>query len=83
MADDVFISYPHQDKRVANAACAKLEGQGIRCRIAPRDIAPGAEWAASIVDALDECQMMVLLFSSSAHQSKQLHREVQQAFDSN
>jgi hypothetical protein len=81
MAFDVFISYPHQDKTIADAACAKLEADGIRCWIAPRDIPPGAEWAGAIVDAIDQCRAMVLIFSSSANESKQIRREVQQAFD--
>jgi formylglycine-generating enzyme required for sulfatase activity len=81
MSFDVFISYPHQDKAAADAACAKLEGEGIRCWIAPRDIPAGAEWAGAIVDAIDQCRAMVLIFSSSANASKQVHREVQQAFD--
>jgi formylglycine-generating enzyme required for sulfatase activity len=81
MTFDVFISYPHQDKAAADAACAKLEAEGIRCWIAPRDIAPSADWAASIIGAIDSCRVMVLIFSSSANRSKQVHREVQQAFD--
>lgn len=81
MAHDVFISYPHQDKSVADAACANLEAQGIRCWMAPRDIAPSAEWAGSIVEAIDQCGVMVLIFSSHSNQSRQVHREVQQAFD--
>jgi hypothetical protein len=81
MAFDVFISYPHQDKATADAACAKLEAEGIRCWIAPRDVPPGAEWAGAIVEAIDNCSAMVLIFSSSANGSKQIHREVQQAFD--
>lgn len=78
---DVFISYPHQDKSTADAVCAALEADGVRCWIAPRDVAPGAEWASSIVTAINRCRVMVLIFSSSANQSKQIHREVQQAFD--
>lgn len=81
MSFDVFISYPHQDKAVADAACAKLEGEGIRCWIAPRDVPPGAEWAAAIVDAIGHCRAMVLIFSSNTNESKQIRREVQQAFD--
>jgi hypothetical protein len=81
MAFDVFISYPHQDKVIADAMCAKLEAQGIRCWIAPRDIAPSAEWAASIVEAIENCQVMVLIFSGHTNRSKQVSREVQQAFD--
>jgi hypothetical protein len=81
MAHDVFISYPHQNKAVADAACAKLEAAGIRCWIAPRDIAPSTEWAASIVEAIDQCKVMVLIFSAHANGSRQIHREVQEAFD--
>jgi len=81
MAYDVFISYPHQNKTVADAACARLEAAGIRCWIAPRDIAPSAEWAASIVEGIDKCRVMVLIFSAHANDSRQIHREVQQAFD--
>ena len=40
MAHDVFISHSSKDKPIADAICANLEGTGIRCWIAPRDIAP-------------------------------------------
>jgi hypothetical protein len=78
---DVFISYPHQNKGTADVVCEVLEGEGIRCWIAPRDIAPSTEWAEAIVDAIDGCRVMVLIFSAHANRSKQVHREVQQAFD--
>jgi Concanavalin A-like lectin/glucanases superfamily/TIR domain len=78
---DVFISYPQQDKAVADAACARLEADGIRCWIAPRDVPPGADWPDAIVDAIDHCCAMVLIFSSSANASKQVHREVRRAFE--
>jgi TIR domain len=81
MAHDVFISYPHHNQAVADAACARLEARGIRCWIAPRDIAPGAEWAASIVDAIRACRALVLIFSSHANESVQVQREVQLGFD--
>jgi TPR repeat protein len=81
MAFDVFISYPHQEKATADAACAALESSKIRCWIAPRDVAPGAEWAGSIVHAIDNCRAMVLIFSSHTNQSRQIRREVQRAFD--
>src|SRR5512138_1279132 len=78
---DAFISYPHQDKAVADAACAMVEAAGIRCWIAPRDVEPGAEWAGAIVEAIDRCSVMILIFSSHANESKQVRREVQRAFD--
>jgi TIR domain len=78
---DVFISYPHQDKVTADAACAKLEAEGIRCWIAPRDIAPGADWEASILGAINNCSFVVLIFFNHTNHSDQLGREVKQAFD--
>ena len=79
MEFDVFISYSARDKTAADAACAVLEGAGIRCWIAPRDIRAGSEYGAAIVDAIDRCHVMVLIFSSSANQSHQIHREIERA----
>jgi hypothetical protein len=79
MAFDAFISYSSQDKTAADAACAVLEGAGIRCWIAPRDVRPGVEYGAAIVDAIDRCHVMVLVFSSSANESHQIHREIERA----
>jgi hypothetical protein len=79
MAHDVFVSYSEVDKRVADAATAALEACGIQCWIAPRDIAPGAEWGAAIIEAIDHCRVMVLIFSSSANTSSHVAREAQYA----
>jgi WD40 repeat protein len=78
---DVFISYPRKEKATADAVCATLEAAGVRCWIAPRDIKPGTDCADAIVEAIDNCRVMVLIFSSSANRSKQVHREVRHAFD--
>jgi hypothetical protein len=79
MAHDVYISYSHVDKVAADATCAALERAGIRCWIAPRDIAPGDEWSAAIVKAIDHCRAIVLIFSHSANDSRQIRREVERA----
>jgi len=45
MAHDVFLSYAAADQALAFAVVAGLEGQGIRCWVAPRDIIPaGSEY---------------------------------------
>ena len=44
MAHQVFISYAYKDKPVADAVCAVLESEAIRCWIAPRDVLPGADY---------------------------------------
>ena len=79
MAHDVFISYSSKDKAVADAVCAELENNKVRCWIAPRDIRPGAEWGESIVEAINNCRVMVLVFSSNANESPQIRREVERA----
>jgi hypothetical protein len=81
MAHDVFISYSSKDKAVADAACATLEGRGIRCWIAPRDVLPGKEWGASIIEAIQGSRAMVLVFSETANESRQIMREVNHAVE--
>ncbi len=79
MPHDVFISYATSDRPVADAVCAGLESRGIPCWIAPRDIVPGLDWGAALIDAISECKVMLLVFSSSANTSKQIKREVERA----
>ncbi len=79
MAFDVFISYSSKDKAAADAACAMLEGSGVRAWIAPRDVRPGVEYGAAIVEAIERCRVLVLIFSSSANSSGQILREVERA----
>ena len=79
MPHDVFISYSTADKPVADAVCAGLEQRGLSCWIAPRDIVPGLDWGAAIIDAINGAKVMVLIFSASANSSKQIKREVERA----
>src|ERR1700716_1762382 len=79
MAHDVFISYSTKDKPTADAVCAKLEANGVRCWIAPRDILPGEEWGSAIIDGLDNARLMIVVFSSHANESQQIRREVERA----
>jgi len=52
---------------------------GVRCWIAPRNIRPGREYASAIMDAIDSARLMVLIFSSHANVSPQIHREIERA----
>jgi hypothetical protein len=69
MAHEVFISYCSEDKAVADAVCAGLEGGRVRCWIAPRDVAPGANWGRSIVHAITASKVMVVIFSGHTNRS--------------
>ena len=79
MAHDVFISYSSKDKPVADAVCATLESNGVRCWIAPRDVAPGVAYAESLVNGLSHSRLMVLVFSANSNRSPQVLREVERA----
>ena len=60
---DVFISHSSIDANIANAVCHKMEENGIRCWIAPRDVNPGDDWASSITNAIKSSKVFVLIFS--------------------
>ncbi|MGA9063628.1 MAG: toll/interleukin-1 receptor domain-containing protein [Terracidiphilus sp.] len=79
MAHDVFISHSAKDKVTADAVCAMLESEGVRCWIAPRDVLPSMEWSEAIIDAIEECRIMVLVFTANANDSPQIRREVERA----
>jgi osmotically-inducible protein OsmY len=79
MAHDVFISYSSKDKAAADALCGTLEGRGIPCWIAPRNIAYGSDYGEAIVDGINESRVMVLVFSSNANTSPHIKREVDRA----
>jgi hypothetical protein len=76
---DVFISYSQPDAACAHEMVSLLEAHGVKCWIAPRDIAPSADWAAEIIDAISAAKVMVLVFSGSSNQSAQVRREVERA----
>ena len=78
----VFVSYSSHDREVAQRVCRSLEKAGVRCWIAPRDIAPGANWGGSIAEAIDDSVAMVLVFSRSADNSDQIKKELVLAGDS-
>jgi len=79
MAHDVFICHSAKDKTTADAVCAMLESNSVRCWIAPRDVTAGMEWSECIIDAIEECRVMVLVFTTNANDSPQIRREVERA----
>jgi hypothetical protein len=80
---NVFISYSHEDKPIADAVCNKLESQGIRCWVAPRDVRPGANFQEAIIDAIASSRIMVLIFTSHSNRSQHVIRELTSAVSKN
>lgn len=79
MSHDVFVSYSHKDKPVADAVVADLENKGVRCWFAPRDMTPGTSWGDAIIGAIEASKIMVVILSANSNQSRQVVREVERA----
>jgi TolB-like protein len=75
----VFLSYASHDTEIANTVCRELESRGIRCWIAPRDVAPGALYADAIVRAINEAKVLLIVLSQSAVASSHVGKEVERA----
>jgi len=79
----VFISYSKPDQVIATDLCSYLEAEGIFCWIAPRDVVPGSNFPGSIIDAIDESRVVVLIFSKSSDNSPHVIRELTRAVTRN
>lgn len=73
---DVFISHSSKDKEVADKIVSYLEERGLECWIAPRDIIPGMDWAASISTAISTSKVFLIIYSKNSSESSQVAREV-------
>lgn len=68
---------------MAEQVCRFLESHSLPCWVAPRDVTPGKNYGAAIVDAIDECSVFLLILSSASNKSGQVVREVERAASSN
>lgn len=80
---DLFISHSASDGDTAALLAADFEKRGIACWYAPRDIPMGSTYQAEIVNAIEHCRAMLLLFSGAANKSEHILREVELAAQSN
>jgi len=75
----VFISYSSADNVIAEAICAALESEQIKCWMAPRDVQGGRAYAGQITQAIREAPIFLLILSDTANRSKHVLREVERA----
>jgi len=76
---DVFVSYASPDASIANELVDLLERQGLRCWIAPRDVAPGGLYADAIIRAINGAKVLVLLLSAQSVASPHVGKEIERA----
>ncbi|MCL2773002.1 MAG: DUF5050 domain-containing protein [Oscillospiraceae bacterium] len=80
MGHDVFISHSSKDKLTADAICHTLEQNGVTCWIAPRDVRGGFNFGEEIILGIENCKLMVLIFSEESNNSSYVYAEVERAF---
>jgi hypothetical protein len=74
-----FISYSQPDRDIAQSLCTYLESNNISCWISPRDVLPGANYPASIIESIDKSRIIILVFSKSSNTSHHVFRELEEA----
>ena len=79
----IFVSYSTDDSAVAEQIRDGLEAASISCWMAPRDIVPGKEYAEQILDAIENCEVMVLVLSETSNSSRFVRSEVERAVSKN
>lgn len=82
MKYDVFISFGEQDAETARHIKQVLEKNGISCFFAPDLAARGEDYATEALEAIDNCDVFLLILSNSAQNSKWVKRELSRALDS-
>ena len=76
MDKKVFISHSKHDKPIAELICTALEGEGIGCWIAPRDIPYGNDWAGEIASAIENSCLFIFVLSENSNTSRQCPKEI-------
>lgn len=79
MSGAIFVSYSQPDRGCAFELVTHLESFNLPVWVAPRDITPGGDWAAEIIEAISAARLMVLVFSEHCNNSPQVRREVERA----
>ena len=84
MADrhQVFITYPHEHGKIAQAIFDELTEAGFSCWMAPGSIPAGTTYASSITEAIENSRVMVLVFAASTNESEHCESEVEIAHGS-
>ena len=76
MSHKVFISFSSKDKKFAEKIYDRLESQSVSSWISTRDIPPGADYQACIVNAISDAELVLLVFSSNANASNEIAKEL-------
>lgn len=71
------------DSKVAKQICSFLEEGDISCWLADRDLKPGEEWLETILRAINQASIVILVFSMQSNSSKWVKDEISIALKEN
>ncbi|HEY3875834.1 MAG TPA: TIR domain-containing protein, partial [Candidatus Kapabacteria bacterium] len=79
----IFISYSSADRQEAQKILDLLGAAGLGSWFDDLNISGGAMWSSSIVEAIKQCSAMILLCTPSSVSSRNVHQEIQLAWEHN
>ena len=77
---DIFISYSTKDEKTIEDLCHYLEKRNLHCFVAYRDVPKGKDWGEYIVDAIEDCKVLVYVHTQASNKSEETTREIELAF---
>jgi TIR domain len=78
----LFVSHVSEDRQAALEVVRELEGRGVRCWVAPRNVLAGRPFDDEIVDEIEASRARLLIFSDHCNESEYIRREVTVAGES-
>lgn len=72
----VFICHSDKDRASAARIHDALESSGIDCWMAPLDVPPGMDYRRAIVEAIQRCALMVVIWSENINDSDHILTEL-------
>lgn len=72
-----FISHSHCDNKLADELYSFLRSNGIDCWIDLHDISGGIPYAKAIMDGLQKCQCLIVIFSKNVINSEDILNEIE------
>lgn len=79
MSHDVFISHSSDDDERVGMILAGLERKGVRCWVDFRDIPLDRPWPKEIMNAINDCTILLIVLSQSSAKNEQVAREAASA----
>ncbi|MBR3298717.1 MAG: TIR domain-containing protein [Clostridia bacterium] len=81
MNERVFISYKSEEFAIAESVRKRIEDEGIACWMAPQSIEGGKSYAQQIPNAIQNCEVFVLILSERSMRSIWVARELDRALN--